>query len=265
MKMKRGKNLGRIFFALAIPAAILFLGCGIFEKPPAAPAAPKVETSTAVSGAQEAAKEITPSVSTPSPSAPAIKPSRPAVPVPEKPAPSLEAKLAPKAEEAPPESHDPLASGAVLLNPAAPDDAKTIQGRLAELGFYKGAIDGIWGKGSRAALKKFKQERSLNAPDTWDKETQIALFQKGEQTGAAGTGQDPLASGAVFLDPSKSNDAQTIQGRLAELGLYKGGIDGVWGKGSRAALRAFKEKNGLPNPDKWDKETQMLLFKGAAK
>lgn len=264
MKMKRTKNLGRILFALAIPAAILFLGCGILQKPASTPAVPKAETSPVVSGAQQAAKEMTPSVPT-LPSRPPMQPSQPAVSAPEKAAPPQEARPAPKAEEAAPESHDPLASGAVLLNPAAPDDAKTIQGRLAELGFYKAAVDGVWGKGSRAALRKFKQDRSLSAPDTWDKETQIALFKKGEQAGAATTGQDPLASGAVILDPSKPNDAQTIQGRLAELGLYKGGIDGIWGKGCRAALRAFKEKNGLPNPDRWDKETQMLLFKGASK
>jgi peptidoglycan hydrolase-like protein with peptidoglycan-binding domain len=51
-----------------------------------------------------------------------------------------------------------------------------------------------------------------------------------------------------------------IQIRLAELGLYRGPIDGIWGKGSRAALKALKEKNFLGNPDKWDKETRKLLF-----
>ena len=52
-----------------------------------------------------------------------------------------------------------------------------------------------------------------------------------------------------------------IQTRLAEMGLYKAAIDGIWGKGSEAALKAFKEKNSLSNPGSWDKETQMLLFK----
>jgi peptidoglycan hydrolase-like protein with peptidoglycan-binding domain len=52
-----------------------------------------------------------------------------------------------------------------------------------------------------------------------------------------------------------------IQARLSELGLYKGSIDGIWGKGSQAALRAFKEQNSLSSPGKWDKETQMLLFR----
>jgi hypothetical protein len=73
--------------------------------------------------------------------------------------------------------------------------------------------------------------------------------------------QDPIASGAVLLNPALPHDAQMIQTRLSKLGLYKAAIDGIWGKGSRAALRTFKLNSSLANPDKWDKETQMLLFK----
>jgi peptidoglycan hydrolase-like protein with peptidoglycan-binding domain len=56
-----------------------------------------------------------------------------------------------------------------------------------------------------------------------------------------------------------------IQTRLAELGLYKGAIDGKWGRGSRAALKAFKEKNALGDPETWDRETQILLFRETGK
>jgi len=77
--------------------------------------------------------------------------------------------------------------------------------------------------------------------------------------------QGPLASGSVLLNLSNPQDAKIAQARLSELGLYKAAIDGIWGKLSRAALKAFKEQNGLPNPEKWDKETQMLLFRGTDK
>jgi len=73
---------------------------------------------------------------------------------------------------------DRIASGTILLNPAVPRDAKMIQKRLDELGFYRGTIDGIWGQGSRAALKAFKEKNSLGNSDKWDKETQKLLFQK---------------------------------------------------------------------------------------
>jgi peptidoglycan hydrolase-like protein with peptidoglycan-binding domain len=173
----------------------------------------------------------------------------------------------PKDQQAAEISQDPIASGSVLLNPSNQQDAKTIQSRLAELGFYKGAIDGMWGKGSQTSLKAFKEKNSLKNPNTWDKETQMALFAKTSQAGqpAAETGQDPVASGSVLLNPSNQQDAKTIQSRLAELGFYKGAIDGMWGKGSQTSLKAFKEKNSLKNPNTWDKETQMLLFKEISK
>ena len=77
--------------------------------------------------------------------------------------------------------------------------------------------------------------------------------------------EGPIASGLVLLNFAVSKDAKIIQSRLAELGLYQGAIDGIWGKLSRAALKSFKEQNSLENPGKWDKETQMLLFRGTNK
>jgi peptidoglycan hydrolase-like protein with peptidoglycan-binding domain len=137
-----------------------------------------------------------------------------------------------------------------------------IQTRLLELGLYRGPIDGIWGRGSRAGLKAFKEKKSLENPEKWDKETQVLLF---GGTGEAGlTSDEPdeesISSGEILLNPGDAKDARIIQKRLAELGLYKGPIDGIWGKGSQAGLKAFKEQNSIGSPDRWNKETQLLLF-----
>ncbi len=178
-----------------------------------------------------------------------IKPSAPA------------ATPAPAATAEPPVG--PIASGATLLDPAVPKDAEMIQTRLVELGLYKGAIDGIWGKGSRAGLRAFKEQNSLKDPDKWDKETQTLLFGGSDQaTRASGEpDEESIASGEVLLNPDDAKETRIIQKRLAELGLYKGPLDGIWGKGSRGGLKAFKEQNSLGPPDKWDKETQKALFR----
>ena len=84
-------------------------------------------------------------------------------------------------------------------------------------------------------------------------------------TVAPGAEEGPISSGSVLLNPAVPKDAKTIQSRLTEQGLYRGAIDGIWGKLSRAALKSFKEQNSLENPDKWDKETQILLFRGTNK
>jgi peptidoglycan hydrolase-like protein with peptidoglycan-binding domain len=75
-------------------------------------------------------------------------------------------------------------------------------------------------------------------------------------------GQSDGKENALRSLESVPQDTKKIQTRLAELGLYSGTIDGIWGKGSQASLKSFKKKQSLKNPDKWDKETQLLLFRG---
>jgi peptidoglycan hydrolase-like protein with peptidoglycan-binding domain len=157
----------------------------------------------------------------------------------------------------PPPQAAPVAE--TLLDPALPHDAELIQGRLAELGLYRGAVDGKWGARSRAALKTFKARSGLPDTETWDRGTQAVLF-RGVDPGrpmAVGTAVSEVSN---LLDPTVARDAERIQSRLAELGLYKGAIDGKWGARSRAALKSFKQKSGLGDSDAWDKETQIRLF-----
>ncbi len=69
-----------------------------------------------------------------------------------------------------------ISSGTVFLNPAAAEDAKKIQRRLAEGGFYSMKIDGAFGNGSQKALTAFKKARGLENDLVWDLETQKELF-----------------------------------------------------------------------------------------
>ena len=76
-------------------------------------------------------------------------------------------------------------SGVVALEePSAPrrydlqdqTDATVVQRRLQDLGYYAGAIDGLWGPRSRAALKTFKIAVGLPRDSRWTWETQDALL-----------------------------------------------------------------------------------------
>ncbi|GAB6060299.1 FlgO family outer membrane protein [Desulfonatronum parangueonense] len=80
-----------------------------------------------------------------------------------------------------PEREGPLSRGTILLDPKNSLAARLIQARLAELNYYTDRIDGIWGKNSRAALNRFKSNRQLASPTTWDLSAQRELFK--------GTGQ----------------------------------------------------------------------------
>ena len=61
------------------------------------------------------------------------------------------------------------------LNPLNRADAINLQQRLAELGFFVGKSDGLWGLTSREALRKFRTAAGLPADDRWNSETEIAL------------------------------------------------------------------------------------------
>ena len=61
------------------------------------------------------------------------------------------------------------------LNPLNSADAVNLQKRLAELGFFVGKSDGVWGPASRNALQDFKMMSGLVADDQWDAVTESAL------------------------------------------------------------------------------------------
>jgi peptidoglycan hydrolase-like protein with peptidoglycan-binding domain len=154
-----GEETSRIFptaiFPVAIFCALLFSGCPKTQETP--------------SPAAEATKQPA-EIARPEPAAP---PSVAAPPPPAAPRPTETPK--PQAQEP---SQQRMLSGEALLDPAVPQDAKLIQGRLAELGLYRGAIDGVWGRNSRAALRAFKEKNALADPDVWDRDTQMFLFRE---------------------------------------------------------------------------------------
>jgi len=65
---------------------------------------------------------------------------------------------------------------AALLNLKTKADAKRVQQALAAQGLYKGKIDGLWGKRSKAALARFRASLAMPATAEWDSATQAALL-----------------------------------------------------------------------------------------
>jgi Putative peptidoglycan binding domain len=64
-----------------------------------------------------------------------------------------------------------------IINTTTASGAALVQSRLKELGYYAGAVDGIWGPASRTALRNFKLAHSgLGYDDRWDLATQKALM-----------------------------------------------------------------------------------------
>ena len=281
MGKKTHKDLWKMISWSVMLSILLSTGCAILKQPESSPPEPPKETSKTVepiSRPQSVDQEPALESSRPPESPPA--PPQPQVIETVLPQPYMIGRVLPQPEviddvlpelrgvektEQPPSgrTEKTISEDFILLNPAVPQDARTIQTRLAELGFYQGPIDGIWGRGSGKALMAFKEKNSLGSSDKWNEEVQMFLFRETSQ--ADQPPLDPtqklISSGLVLLNPSVPEDTKKIQTRLAELGLYSGAIDGIWGKGSQAGLKSFKKRQSLKNPDKWDKETQLLLFR----
>ena len=63
------------------------------------------------------------------------------------------------------------------------------------------------------------------------------------------------------LDLSEIENAKRIQQRLIDLGFLFGAADGIWGQGSRRALREFRAVNGIGEGDTWDEATEERLLR----
>lgn len=155
--------------------------------------------------------------------------------------------------------------------------AATVQGRLSELGYFAGVIDGVWGPRSRIALRDFNAFNGLRQDERWTLNAQQALFSQVARV-AHPAYQPPDSTQPTYglllrpFEPTpgtslhllNQQDAAGVQRRLREYGYYADQGDGIWGLASREALRTFKAANGLTPDDVWDAATEAgLVSRGA--
>lgn len=131
------------------------------------------------------------------------------------------------------------------VQPLPSQSIQAVQERLRQAGAYSGAVDGIWGADSEAALQSFQQTHQLQVTGQMNQATAATLgldpvsLLPGSQLPAP-----PLPVG----DTLSSASVRAIQIRLRALGFYGGPTDGVWGPSTQAAIERFQQGRGLqPN------------------
>jgi peptidoglycan hydrolase-like protein with peptidoglycan-binding domain len=67
----------------------------------------------------------------------------------------------PVAAAAPPPPPSPATAKAAFA--LSSDSVRILQARLRQLGFYTGAVDGVWGAGSLSSFEAFQQAHGLPA------------------------------------------------------------------------------------------------------
>jgi peptidoglycan hydrolase-like protein with peptidoglycan-binding domain len=118
------------------------------------------------------------------------------------------------------------APAAVAVNP----QIAGIQVALRAYGLYVGAIDGVAGPGTRAALRSFQQHAGLAPTGAADAATRRALGPLGGPL----LGRRTLARGAFGADVA------VLQFLLSRRGLYRGAIEGYFDAATQLALRRFQ-------------------------
>ncbi|MEY9851870.1 peptidoglycan hydrolase-like protein with peptidoglycan-binding domain [Leifsonia sp. EB41] len=127
----------------------------------------------------------------------------------------------------------------------------TLQQDLAAAGYYTGAIDGVYGPQTAAAVEALQKESGLPVTGALDKATAAALQSKLLAVGGAAAQQDTATTAAV---------QQTL--KLA--GFWDGPVDGVWTPALTDALRSFQTKLGVEPTGAVDAATISALEKAIA-
>ena len=153
---------------------------------------------------------------------------------------------------------DPIPTGkpTSILRPGAEgDEVKSVQNRLAELGYYAGDIDGLYGDGTETAVRFFQARNSLKVDGKVGPNTADVLYSTAAIPAYSGDSEatpTPTPTATVQVTPSVSlrmgdegDDVVLLQVRLMALGYLSGKADGVFGSATGAAVAAFQLRNGL--------------------
>lgn len=151
-----------------------------------------------------------------------------------------------------------------------------LQTALLKLGHDTNGVDGRFGAGTQRAVIAFQKAQGLTADGLAGLQTQKLLYQLAQQVGS-GSGGDSSGGGSngggSSADGTYSRtlrkgytgaDVTAVQNRLKELAYYNGAIDGVYGTGSVAGIKAFQQRNGLTADGLAGAQTFKKLFSSSA-
>ena len=133
------------------------------------------------------------------------------------------------------------------------DDVKSVQSRLDKFGYYSGALDGIYGAATVAAVQAFQARNGLTADGKVGANTVKILYSSNaiaaDPSAATPTPTPAQSFGIVpartLREGSSGDDVKSVQSRLKALGYYTGTVDGNYGTGTMAAVASFQLRNNL--------------------
>lgn len=129
-------------------------------------------------------------------------------------------------------------------------EVKKLQTQLKKRGYFSGKTTGYFGNATKAALKKFQAKKGIKVDGILGAQTSKALY----STGTSSRGSVNNTKRAAAKETLKKT--QTI---LKQMGFYKGKIDGLYGKLTLGAVKAFQKKYGMKSTGVIDKTTEAKI------
>ncbi len=120
-------------------------------------------------------------------------------------------------------------------------DVRQVQSRLISLGYLSGSADGEYGGATETAVKAFQKKAKIWDDGIAGPDTQKALY----ASSAPKAGSVASVVGLSLKEGMNGDDVRALQRRLITLGYLKGNADGDFGSGTKAAVTAFQQQNGL--------------------
>ena len=172
---------------------------------------------------------------------------------------------------------DPIPTGkptSVLRPGDESNEVKSVQNRLAELGYYAGSIDGVYGSGTTEAVRFFQARNSLTVDGKVGPKTADKLYSADAIPAYSGDSEatpTPTPTPTQQAIPTRTlrlgdtgDDVVLLQVRLMALGYLSGKADGVFGSATGAAVAAFQLRNGLTADGIAGAKTYKKLFSDSA-
>ena len=130
-------------------------------------------------------------------------------------------------------------------------DVKQLQENLIQLGYLTGTADGDYGAKTVEAVRDFQKANNLTADGTAGAETLKKIYGGNAKAAATptptptGTSTSSTTVSGTLKTGSTGAAVQTLQTQLISLGYLSGKADGVFGRKTAAAVKAFQKANKL--------------------
>ncbi len=157
-----------------------------------------------------------------------------------------------KAEKTVAETKPEKTDKVIIKRGTKSDDVKKLQERLIKLGFYNGAVSGLYGELTEKAYKDFQKAAGLII-DGEVTESDMEIITSDDAPSAQSADE-------ISQQGDAGSDVKVLQAQLAKLKYFKGSKTGFYGTMTEKAVKQFQKDNKIDASGVVGKVTKNKLF-----